>query len=163
MMSGFEIRKITDGFDECAQVIRNSFITVAEEFNITRENAPTNPAFAGADALVKMLEKGISLFGAYEGAVCVGFVAAEKADDGVFYMERLAVLPEYRHRGYGRKLMDFVSDYVRTNNGRKISIGIINENKVLKDWYTDYGFVETGVRTFKHLPFDVCFMEKVIV
>ena len=31
---------------ECVQVIRNSFATVAKEFNITEENAPRYTAFA---------------------------------------------------------------------------------------------------------------------
>jgi ribosomal protein S18 acetylase RimI-like enzyme len=154
-----EIRRIETEFEECAQVIRTSFGTVAKEFGITRENTPTNPAFAGANSLLKMKEKGVQLFGVFEDGACIGFVAIEKASDDVYYMERLAVLPEHRHNGTGRKLMDFVSDYVRKNNGKKVSIAIINDNRVLKDWYMKYGFVETGIKTFKHLPFDVCFME----
>jgi len=154
-----EIRRIETEFEECAKVIRAAFGTVAEEFGITRENAPTNPAFAGADSLLKMKEKGAQLYGAFEGKACIGFVAIEKASDDVYYMERLAVLPEHRHRGIGGRLMDFVMDFVRKNNGKKVSIGIINDNRVLKDWYMRYGFVETEVKTYKHLPFDVCFME----
>ena len=90
----------------------------------------------------------------------IGFVAIEKASDEFYYMEKLAVLPEYRHRGFGKKLMDFVSDYVKAKNGKKISIGIINENSRLKTWYQAYGFEETGLYQFEHLPFVVCFMEK---
>ncbi len=155
-----EIRRIETEFEECAQVIRIAFGTVAKEFGITRENAPTNPAFAGVDSLLMMKERGAQLYGAFEDKVCIGFVAIEKAADDVYYMERLAVLPEHRHHGIGRRLMDFVMDLVRENNGKKVSIGIINDNRVLKDWYMRYGFVETGIKTYKHLPFDVCFMEK---
>ena len=75
-------------------------------------------------------------------------------------MERLAVLPSYRHRGIGRALMDFAFEAVKKHGGKKVSIGIINENRVLKNWYMEYGFVETGTRVFRHLPFEVCFMEK---
>ena len=42
---------------------------------------------------------------------------------------------------------------------KKLSIGIIYEQKVLKDWYKDIGFRETGIRKFEHLPFTVGFME----
>jgi len=77
-------------------------------------------------------------------------------------MEKLAILPEYRHKGFGKKLVDFVFDYVRRENGAKVSIGFINENSVLKGWYKDYGFVETNVKQFEHLPFLVCFMERKI-
>lgn len=154
------IRKIDGEFNECANVIRNSFITVADEFNITRENAPTNPAFIETDSIIKMKEKGIEIFGAYEGDYCVGFVGVEEANENDYYMEKLSVLPKYRHNGYGKELVDFVFDFVKQSGGNKVSIGIINGNRVLKDWYIKLGFIETSVKVFKHLPFEVCFMEK---
>lgn len=154
------IRPVNDELDKWVELLRNSFITVADDFGITRENAPTNPAFADEDSLSKMIEKGVSLFGAYYDSRRAGFVALENAGSGCWYMERLAVLPEYRHKGIGRKLMDFAFAAVKDRGGSKISIGIIDENKVLKNWYTEYGFIETGTKAFKHLPFEVCFMEK---
>lgn len=156
------IRRVSENLQECAEVVRNAFITVAEEFHLTKENAPTNPAFLGDDSLEKMRLKGAAMFGAYEGETCIGFVAAQQADEENFYMERLAVLPEYRHKGVGRKLMDTVFDYVRENGGKKVSIGLINKNIRLKNWYLQYGFIETGLKQFDHLPFEVCFMEKAV-
>jgi len=157
------IKKVEDNqFEECVSVIRNSFITVAKEFNLTKENAPTNPAFADIHTLEKMKDNGIEMYGAYEGDKCIGFVAIERASEDVFYMEKLAVLPEYRHKGIGKRLMDFVFDCVREKGGKKVSIGIINENRILKDWYIKYGFKESGLKAFTHLPFLVCFMEKAV-
>ena len=154
------IKPVIDELDKWAELLRDAFITVADDFGITRENAPSNPAFAEADSLPRMLDKGVSLFGAYYGSQRAGFVALEDADNGCWYMERLAVLPEYRHKCIGRKLMDFAFATVKERGGVKILIDIINENKVLKNWYMDYGFIETGIKAIKHLPFEVCFMEK---
>lgn len=154
------IKQVNDELDKWVELLRNSFITVADDFGITCENAPTNPAFADTDSLSKMLEKGVILFGAYYDSKRAGFVALENAGNGCWYMERLAVLPEYRHMGIGRRLMDFAFATVKERGGSKISIGIINENKVLKNWYMEYGFTETGTKAFKHLPFEACFMEK---
>ena len=39
-----------------------------------------------------------------------------------------------------------------------ITIGILEENKVLKEWYIKNGFVCNGTRKFEHLPFTVGFM-----
>jgi N-acetylglutamate synthase-like GNAT family acetyltransferase len=89
----------------------------------------------------------------------VGFVAMEKADDAVYYLEKLAVLPEYRHNGYGRELVQFVLETAATGGAKKLSIGIIYEQAVLKDWYKDIGFRETSTKKFEHLPFTVGFME----
>ena len=145
--------------DDCAKVIRESFITVANDFNLTRENAPTNPAFIEGDTLNKMYEKNISMFTVYKSDVQIGFVAIESGLTP-YYMEKLAILPEYRHKGYGIKVMDFVMRFVKSRGGKRVSIGIINENTVLKNWYISYGFRETGTKTYPHLPFTVCFMEK---
>ncbi len=156
------IKEITDdsGLKESVEVIRDSFITVANGFGLNKDNCPSNPAFISLKKLRELRKKGIRTFGLFCDSRQVGFVALEKASDAVYYMEKLAVLPEYRHRGFGKQLIDFVFDYVRRENGRKVSIGIIDRNTVLKDWYRDCGFVETGTRQFEHLPFLVCFMEK---
>ncbi len=146
-------------FDECAKIIRDSFITVANDFDLTKENAPTNPAFIEVDALNKMYEKNIDMFIVAKKDAYIGFVAIEKANDEMYYMEKLATVPEYRHKGYGKRMMDFVVSYVKDREGKKISIGIINENEVLKKWYLSYGFVEKEIKVFNHLPFTVCLME----
>ncbi len=159
-MKNMVIKRVTGDLNDAANVVRNAFITVAEEFHLTKENAPTNPAFIGVEAMEKMRDKGAAMFAAYEGETCIGFVAAQKAGEETFYMERLAVLPKYRHGGCGRKLMDTVFEYVQNNGGQRVSIGIINENTRLKKWYQQYGFLQTGLKHFEHLPFEVCFMEK---
>jgi len=141
-------------------VLRKSFATVANRLGLTVENCPTNAAFIKEESLYEMKEKGIFMFGLFDGDEQVGFTALQKSTDTLFYLEKLAVIPEYRHKGYGKILMDFCFDYVRKLNGEKISIGIINENTVLKNWYSEYGFTETGTKDYPHLPFIVCFMEK---
>ena len=110
-----------------------------------------------------MKRKGLKLFGLFEDNVQIGFVAVEKKKDKVYCFEKLSVLPEYRHHGYGGELIAFVSDYVKNAQGKKLSIGIIDEHIVLKKWYEGKGFQETTVTKFAHLPFTVCFMEKPIV
>jgi len=149
-------------FDECAAVIRSAFITVADDFGLTKENAPTNPAFIETDALFKMHERNISMFAVMEDGTVIGFFAVEKAKEDTYYMEKLAVLPSFRHKGCGRAIMDYVFDLVRDEGGKKVSIGIINENTVLKNWYIGYGFAETEIKVFSHLPFTVCLMEKYV-
>ncbi len=149
---------------ESVEVIRISFITVAHDFNLNKENAPTNPAFITFNKLKELKDKGVKLYGFFNeiNRKQIGVVAIEKANNALYYMEKLCVLPKFRHNGYGKELMDFVFEYVRKNNGNKVSIGIINENFILKNYYIKNGFVETGLKKFNHLPFTVCFMEKKI-
>ena len=56
--------------------------------------------------------------------------------------------------------MEFAINYIRDNNGQKVSIGIIDEHKTLKAWYKKLSFVEISTLKFPHLPFMVCFMER---
>jgi ribosomal protein S18 acetylase RimI-like enzyme len=82
-----------------------------------------------------------------------------KQNDDTYELEKLAVLPRDRHNGYGKELLDFAKARARDLGAAKITIGIIEENARLKNWYAANGFVHTGTRVFPHLPFTVGFME----
>ena len=149
--------------ENSVKVIGDAFATVAAEFKLTKENCPTHPSFVTMKQLTEMNRKGLKLFGLFEEGKQVGFAAVEKKKDKVFSIEKLAVLPESRHKGYGTELMAFMDDYVKNAEGKKMAIGIINEHTILKKWYEAKGYSETAVTKFAHLPFTVCFMEKIIV
>ena len=104
-------------------------------------------------------KKGDQMYGLYEGDNIVGFVQLVKKENGVFELEKLAVLPEHRHKGYGKQLLRFSAETVSELGRTVIVIGIIEENTRLKDWYTQNGFIHTGTKVFSHLPFTVGFME----
>lgn len=156
------ITEISDDnqLDNSVRVIRNSFRTVAEEFGLTVENCPTHPSSVTIQQIKELKATGLRLFGLFAGADQVGFVAIERGNENLYHMEKLAVLPEYRHKGSGTELVRFVLDYVSKESGNKLSIGIIDEHKILKDWYKKLGFVVTSTKIFPHLPFTVCFMER---
>ena len=148
--------------ENSVKVIADSFQTVAVELNLSKDNCPTHPSFVTLQQLNEMKRKGLKLFGLFENDMQIGFVAAEKKKHKIYNIEKLAVLPEYRHKGYGGKLVEFSEEYVKNTDGEKLSIGIINEHAVLKKWYEGKGFKETSVVKFEHLPFTVCFMEKTL-
>lgn len=141
-------------------VIRKSFATVAEQFKLTKEKVPTNPAFIEMRHLQKMLDKGIAMFGVFCEMLHIGFVAIERHEPTDFYMERLAVLPEYRHRGYGRQIVKYVTEYVADQGGKSVLIDVIGDHEILKSWYRELGFIEFTTKRFSHLPFPVCYMRK---
>jgi len=158
-----EIREISteDQIAQSVEVIREAFGTVAREFNLTIENAPTHPFFSTREQLHE-LHKKAAFFGLYHDGVQAGFVVIEKAEGGTYYLGRLAVKPQFRHQGYGRKLTEFVLDYVKDRGGIKVALGMIDNQTILKDWYKSLGFIQTGAKQFEHLPFVVCFMEKAV-
>ena len=157
------IREIIDPaeFANSARVIRNSFKTVAGEFGLTRENAPTHPSFLTVRWLKEKKNDGVKFFGLFLDGKQAGFVAIEKADAALYYfIEKLAVLPAHRHGGYGEKLVGFAIDYIREHHGKKVALGMIDKHTVLKNWYKKLGFREVSIQKFSQLPFAVCFMER---
>lgn len=143
----------------CLEIIRNSFITVAEEFGLTENNCPSHTAFMTLKKLVKQFEEGRPMFLFYQEDVPVGYFSLTKCNDEVWELNNLAVLPEYRHLGYGKAMVDYAVETVKNYGGNKISIGIIEENTILKIWYLKLGFKHISTRKFEHLPFTVGFME----
>ncbi|HBL84422.1 MAG: hypothetical protein A2Y17_04655 [Clostridiales bacterium GWF2_38_85] len=144
---------------ECLDIIRKSFTTVADEFGLTEQNCPTNGAFMKIDRLERDFNDGNLMFCYYNSFGAVGFVQINKVSDDTFEMRKLAVVPECRHMGIGRELIDFVKAKVTEFGGRKITIGIIDEDTRLKDWYAENGFMPVSIQTFSHLPFTVGYME----
>ena len=144
------------------KVLNLSHGTIARDFNFTKEDNPTNNAFIDEKTLREQLKNGIALYGLKMGNRLVGCIAIEKSkrEADTYYIEKVSVLPEFRHQGIGVRLMDFATDKIKNAGGKIISIALIDSNSKLKKWYLSQGFVETGFKDFEHLPFRVCFMRK---
>ena len=143
----------------CLEIIRNSFITVVKEFKLTENNCPSHTAFITMGKLKKQFDDGRPMFLFFQDTIPVGYFSLAKCSDEEWELNNLAVLPEYRHLGIGKSMIDYAITIVKKYGGSKISIGIIEENTTLKNWYLTLGFVHTGTHKFTHLPFTVGFME----
>lgn len=159
--AGIEIRRIEmAGLNECAQVIRESFETVALEFGITEENCPTHPAFITPISLDEMLRSGIELHGLFIYGCQVGAVTIENVGGNAYYLGKLAILPDFRRRGLGDILVRFAIDNVKARGATLLKLAAVDKATRLKNWYKGFGFVEMGTKKFDHMPFRVCFMQK---
>lgn len=157
------IKKVSyEELDTCAALIRESFATVAEQFYLTPQNCPTNGAFIERSWLETEWRKGILMYGLYCDGILAGFMQLEQKAPDICELKKLAVRPEYRHLGYGAMLLSFARKSAIELSAKKITIGIIEENVILKEWYRVNGFVHTGTKRFDRLPFTVGFMEQSI-
>ena len=144
---------------EYAEVIRQSFATVAREFGLTKETCPAHPSLISNEALRERFKEDYTPFGLFVDGKLAGFMSLTNKGGGVFVMNNVAVLPEYRHLGCGKALLEFCKAKVRELGGRKLEIDIIEDNTVLKNWYIANDFVNIGTERFDHLPFTVGYME----
>jgi ribosomal protein S18 acetylase RimI-like enzyme len=144
--------------EQCVDVIRQGFGTVASDFGLTVENCPTNGAFMNTDRLKADINKGKLMYVLCEADKIVGFMELEKIDSNKFELQKITVLPKFRHHGYGREMLDFAKEKVAELGGSYITIGIIEENTTLKEWYIKNGFIHNGTHVFNHLPFTVGYL-----
>jgi len=140
------------------ETIRMSFQDVAQRFHLTKKNAPRHPSNCTVDWIRKDMERGVAYFAIENKNRIVGCVALERADSEVCYLERLAVLPDDRRRGFGKALVNHALSEAKLLGVRCVSIGIIAQHAELRDWYKGLGFVEGESKEFPHLPFRVTVM-----
>lgn len=158
------VRKIEKHeIDECANVIRTSFATVAKEFNLTRENCPTHTSFIENEKLYFQFEKGCPMFCYEKGDKIIGYFSLVPQGDSSIELNNLSVLPEYRHCGIGKEMVMFAAKTAKQMKAVKLKIGIVEESTQLKNWYTQLGFKHIGIHNFEHLPFTVGFLEKELI
>ena len=141
-------------------LIRGAFSEVAERLGFTRENSPGFTTFVSDEKLLAHLGRPEArCLGIREEGKWIGFVAVVPYEDE-FMIARLAVYPEFRHRGYGRMLMDAACEAAREMGLSEIGLGVVNENAVLKRWYEALGFVADEPFPFPGMAYTACGMFK---
>ena len=144
---------------ECLEVIHQSFETVAAEFGLTKENCPKHTSFIPLYFLETQKHWGWRMYSLYVGEKMIGYMSLSKESDGAYELHNLAVLPAYRHNGFGKLLLDHAKNIVKVSGGHVIKIGMIEESTVLKNWYMANGFIHTGTKKYEHLPFTSGYLE----
>lgn len=141
-----------------SHIIRDSFRDVAERFSLTPENCPKHPSNCTDEWIRGDIARGVTYYVLEHGNVFAGCVALETATPDLSYLERLAVLPDMRRKGFGRALVEHLFLRARASGAQTVGIGMISDESELKQWYKNLGFIEGDTKEFTHLPFRVTFM-----
>lgn len=158
MIKSLEQKDIT----ECVKVIRESFLTVAQEFGFTAENASRFTAFATTEERLNWHLNGEHrpMYAFYDNGVIVGYYSLFLQDNSECELNNLCVLPDHRHQGIGEELLKHAFEAAKELNCTKMNIGIVEENQQLRKWYEEFGFVHVGTQKFDFFPFTCGYMEK---
>jgi ribosomal protein S18 acetylase RimI-like enzyme len=147
------------GLPACLNIFHRGYETVAAEFGLTDENCPDRGrASLPMEKLIAEFESGTAMFGYFIGDEMVGYLGM-KMMGGVCGLEDIVVLPEYRRNGYGKALLDFCKQRAKESGAEKIRLGMIDDNRQLRNWYEDNGFFNVGYKNYAGAPFTVGKME----
>jgi N-acetylglutamate synthase-like GNAT family acetyltransferase len=153
----YDSRLLTD-------ILNKAFMTVALQFNFTKETVERFPAFMESNIIENQLKNGLKMYGYNINDKIVGCGGYSLYKDQIYIIERLGILPEYRHKGIGTKLMVFIENKIKENNGKIAEIHVVDINKILVKWYKNMNYKQ--IRTDKlydgerKLPFNSCVMNK---
>jgi ribosomal protein S18 acetylase RimI-like enzyme len=146
-----------------AMLVAASNQDVAERFGLNADNCPKHPSQCTGAWVCADLARGERYFIACDDAQPIGCVAYERASPDLAYLNRLSVLPAWRRRGVGERLVRHVFDLARADAVAAISIGVIGDHLELQRWYRQLGFIDGEIRTYSHLPFAVRYMSYPLV
>ena len=146
----------------CVNIIKQSFKTVADEFGFTEENAPRFTAFATSEErlLWHMDGEHRPMYVYEEAGVLCGYYSLLIQENNECELNNLAVLPEYRHKGIGKQLLEHAYSAARDHDCKLMNIGIVEENTKLRKWYEENGAVHLGTHKFYFFPFTCGYMRK---
>ncbi len=140
------------------RVLREDFADIAARFGLSEENCPTNGAFHRVERLEADWDAGCVPYGLFVGAELVGFMQLERISDEEVALNKLTVLPAHRRRGFGERLVAYAKSAARTDGAAVLTLGMIEENTELKQWYASLGFAHTGTKRYDGLPFTAGYM-----
>ena len=82
----------------------------------------------------------------YIDETLVGFVMVDDDEaNQAYYLWRFMVAGEHQGRGYGRRALELVVEYVRTRPGAtELRVSYVPGDGSPRGFYTGFGFVETG-------------------
>lgn len=158
-----EIRKITEkDIPECVQVIRRSFQTVADEFGFTAEKDPKFTSYATTEERLRwhMFTEHRPMYACFVDGGIAGYYSLH-IDGGEVELSNLCTLPEFRHRKVGEGLMFHAFDRARELGFTEITIGVVEQNERVRQWYEGYGFTKSG-ECGAYLTFHCIYMKRSI-
>ena len=131
----------------CADLIRKSFQTVADEFGFTRENAPRFTAFATTEDRLAWHMDGEHrlMYLDEEDGRLRGYYSLLLRDKSECELGSLSVLPEYRRHGIGGRLLRHAMKTAAEHGCAVMNLSIVEENTVLRKWYERFGAVDLAL------------------
>ena len=77
------------------------------------------------------------MFAYCDAGKIIGYYSLALQDNNECELNNLCVLPQYRHKHIGAKLLEDAYIKAKEIGCKKMNIGIVEENTILRKWYED--------------------------
>lgn len=145
---------------ECLEVMHAAYDVTAKQFGLTADNCPyRGNADLPLDELAAEFDSGAAMFGWRENGYTAGFLSI-RVDGDTAKINDLVVLPEHWHKGIGSELINCAKRFARERGVINLTLGMIDDNELLRRWYERHGFVTVRRKKFAGAPFTVGYMEQ---
>lgn len=162
-MTNVTIESVTyEQLPECLDVIHTAFEVNCTKYGYTRENYPSCAAFLTLEDLVTAKNIGTHFYAVSVDGKIAGCVQLKRTDADSYAFTRFAVLPEYQHYGFGRKLIEHCSAKAKEYGASKMTLLMMYSNEKLRSFYESCGFTLTKIDTDSEHPFEYAIYEKLI-
>lgn len=155
------IRHVVESeLEECLEVIHKGYKTVADQFGLNDDNCPDScGATLKYEKLLASYNKGKKMFAYFWDNKVVGFLIIHIVDNISIKIEDIVILPEYRNIGIGTEMIDYLKQFCNVNGFTKLTLDMIDDNIMLKNWYIKRGFCESHKVKYPKAPFAIGYME----
>lgn len=113
--------------------LNDDIVAIRTEAFIVQRGVPKEVELDGRDGEMKH-------FCLYDGEKLVAYLRAE-CKGKFLHIGRVAVSTELRKMGYGRKLLDYLCDYAKTQGYKAVELGAVH---TAQGFYEKMGFVAEG-------------------
>ncbi len=161
--SAVEIREVgAAGAGIITQIIQEAFRGQAEAQSITREEYPQYVAFTDEASVLKALEKGQHAALLFHNGEPIGSIwhTLDRDNPQLGHVSKLAVLPDYRGRGYGEMLFAYAEGKLRALGATRAQLTCNARLAGLHAYYERLGYRRVKQEAWSFLPFEVLTMDK---
>ena len=147
------------------KILNNAFLAFAEEYGFTKENAPNHLAFIEPNSIKIWLKNGLKMYGYKINKEIIGCIGYSHIREQEYLIERLAVLPENRNNGIGKKLVEYVEKEIIKINGKITELHVTDKNIKLVNWYKKQEYKgirleDVNIPGIEKVPFKAYIMRK---
>lgn len=146
----------TEDFSTLQEISFETYTDTFGEFN-TPENmkAYLDGAYNKEKLISEIQTKDSTFYFLYDQNQLVGYLKlnqnqaqTEDISKNALEIERLYVRPDFKRRGYGRKLMEFAIQEAKNSEKELVWLGVWEHNEPAKAFYQSMGYQQQGSHSF---------------